>query len=94
MAEPGDIVRVWSINGEAKFDPCFGVVVTDPAIFQDHYWDITAYVFDPPERPLARKSTNGGDIGWYFKSGEYEVVPEAEVPDDIWVALAKWALTQ
>lgn len=88
----GSIVRVWAINDNDaifKEPPVYGVVRHDPTM-DGLGWAFCAYVFNPPH-PLV-DHTNGGQIGWYFQHHEGEVIPENQVPDEVWVMAAQAAL--
>lgn len=89
----GTIVRVLSVNRNVGLfgRDAWGVVVTDPGMRHSGHvicvrlvrWQNKNY---PP--------TNGSDYGWYLHRGEFEVVPDDEVPDKIWAELAAARLTQ
>ncbi len=95
MAKVGDIVQVSGVNG-SKFTggkKCWGVMVSDENVPDTIAgWKICAYIFDPDGYLLSDKRTNGNNKGWYFEAGEYRVVPEKDVPDWVWVELAKYGL--
>lgn len=92
----GTIVRVLSVNGNprAMGPDAWGVVVYDP-MMPTTSWRICVYAF---KRQACHEGYNvphnGHSVGWYLQGHEYEIVPDDEVPNHIWAALAEARLTQ
>jgi hypothetical protein len=95
----GTIVRILSVNDDptAMGPDAWGVVTHDPTFERGSAgWDIVAYAFKfrAKHNEAYNTPTNGNGYGWYLQKHEYEIVPEDEVPDHIWAALAEARLTR
>jgi hypothetical protein len=95
--EPGTIIashHIWCGDKYELKPPVWGVVVGN-----NNYHTVAAALLNYEREPFITEDGiprwhNGSGRGWEYSADEYDIVPDDEVPDEVWVALAKWRLTQ
>lgn len=90
----GTVVRVHSLNNQSLERPHHGVVVFDPQLRvsenpRSEAWSIAAWIIDPDGREFQDMHVNRAGRGWYFARKEFVVIPEGEVPDELWARYVK-----
>jgi hypothetical protein len=92
LVEVGDIVRVLSINNDKRLisPKTWGIVMS---IEDARFGAVCARLLKWTVKMGVNRPFNSSGVGWNLGREEYQVVPDEDVPDEIWALLAHWRLT-